>query len=474
MICYNCGCTLSEHDFCTSCRADVSQYKKIMYISNRFYNEGLEKAKVRDMSGSITALRQCLKFNKNNVEARNLLGLVYFETGEVVAALSEWVISQNIRPKKNIANDYIEMVQSNPTRLDTINQTIKKYNLALKYANQDSEDLAVINLKKVISLNPKFIRARQLLALLYINKDQWEDAKKQLIKCAEVDIGNITTQRYRKEVDDMLAPVDGARGGRKKQKNDDPVAYKSGNELVIVPPTNNSNKGASMVINIAVGVLIGVAVAWFLIMPARVSRASADSEAKIKEVNEQLDAKTADIEELKSSLESAQAQILAQNEELEAAALADGSSGSTYALIQAANEYLSVMNDELPDYNTMADYLDEVDVATLGEDSSEPPLQLYNSLLGLAGPELASGFYDAGYEAYSSGDYEVAIENLNRAYQYNTSNGDALYYLAQSYNHSGDEKNAIETYRKVVEEFPDTEKASKSEGYLEQLTGNAD
>ena len=157
MFCYNCGCHLSEHDFCTSCGADVSLYKKIMCMSNRFYNDGLEKAGVRDLTGAINSLRQSLKFNKNNIEARNLLGLVYFETGEVVAALSEWVISKNMRPEKNIADDYINMLQSNATRLDAINQTIKKYNQALVYCNQDSKDLAIIQLKKVLSLNPKFI-----------------------------------------------------------------------------------------------------------------------------------------------------------------------------------------------------------------------------------------------------------------------------------------------------------------------------
>ena len=78
MFCYNCGCHLSEHDFCTSCGADVSLYKKIMCMSNRFYNDGLEKAGVRDLTGAINSLRQSLKFNKNNIEARNLLGLVYF------------------------------------------------------------------------------------------------------------------------------------------------------------------------------------------------------------------------------------------------------------------------------------------------------------------------------------------------------------------------------------------------------------
>ena len=113
MNCYYCGCRLSEHDFCTGCGTDVSTYKKIIYNSNRCYNDGLEKATVRDLTGAITSLRQSLKFDKTNIEARNLLGLVYFEMGEVVAALSEWVISKNLRPNKNIADDYIDMIQAN-------------------------------------------------------------------------------------------------------------------------------------------------------------------------------------------------------------------------------------------------------------------------------------------------------------------------------------------------------------------------
>lgn len=138
MFCYNCGCHLSEHDFCTSCGADVSLYKKIMCMSNRFYNDGLEKAGVRDLTGAINSLRQSLKFNKNNIEARNLLGLVYFETGEVVAALSEWVISKNMRPEKNIADDYINMLQSNATAWMPLTRpsrnTIRHWSIAIRTA----------------------------------------------------------------------------------------------------------------------------------------------------------------------------------------------------------------------------------------------------------------------------------------------------------------------------------------------------
>lgn len=72
MKCYNCGCNLSEKNFCTGCGVDVTLYKKIIYMSNRYYNDGLEKANVRDLSGAIISLKQSLKLNKNNMNARNL------------------------------------------------------------------------------------------------------------------------------------------------------------------------------------------------------------------------------------------------------------------------------------------------------------------------------------------------------------------------------------------------------------------
>ena len=77
---------------------------------------------------------------KYNIHARNLLGLVYFETGEVVAALSEWVISKNMQPENNIAADYINRLQKNANRLDTINMSIKKYNQCLEYCKRGSVD----------------------------------------------------------------------------------------------------------------------------------------------------------------------------------------------------------------------------------------------------------------------------------------------------------------------------------------------
>ena len=159
MQCYNCGADLTEKNFCTNCGADVSRYKKLLSISNYYYNDGLDKAGVRDLSGAIESLKLSLKFNKYHIEARNLLGLIYFEMGETVPALSEWVISKNLRPEKNIADDYINAVQKSPTQLEEFAQMSRKYNQALNYCYQDSKDLARIQLKKVLSDHPNFVQA---------------------------------------------------------------------------------------------------------------------------------------------------------------------------------------------------------------------------------------------------------------------------------------------------------------------------
>ena len=154
--------------------------------------------------------------NKNHTNARNLLGLVYFEMGEAVPALCEWIISKNLKAEKNVADDYLSYVQSSASRLEAINQTIKKYNQALAYCQQGSKDLAVIQLKKVLSMNSKFIRAHQLLALLYMDAEQWEKAKRELTKCLALDRNNTTTLVYMKEVDSILTPEDGVKPMKKK------------------------------------------------------------------------------------------------------------------------------------------------------------------------------------------------------------------------------------------------------------------
>ena len=462
MICYNCGCRLSEKNFCTGCGADVTLYKRIMYASNRFYNEGLEKARVRDLSGAIHNLRECLKLNKNHIEARNLLGLVYFERGEVVAALSEWVISKNIKSEKNIADDYINMIQNNPGRLDTFNQTVKKFNQALAYCQQDSLDLAVIQLKKVLSMNPRFLQAHQLLALLYINNQEWEKAKKELDRCIKIDTNNTITLRYMKEVEEMM-PSEEERGKKKKEA----IVYQSGNDTVIQPVGRKDNAGLRTVLNIVLGIVIGVGVAWFLVLPARVQNAQSKAQTEKNAISEQLDAKAVEVAELTKQIEELTQEKDSLNSSLSQAQGVNAAAIASDDLIEAAVMYLNKTGDEMQIASAMEEITDEY----LESEASESFKTLYQTLLGEIGPTVAQTYYNTGYEAYRTEDYETAIENLEKAFKYEPANGEALFNLGNAYNKSGDTASAISVYKQVIELFPDTEKARKSENYIKEIQG---
>lgn len=99
--------------------------------SDYWYNDGLSKANIHDLSGAIASLKRSLQYNRSNIQARNLLGLVYYGQGEVAEALVEWIISKNLKSYENIANYYIKKVQESSGELERMNQAIHKYNQCL-------------------------------------------------------------------------------------------------------------------------------------------------------------------------------------------------------------------------------------------------------------------------------------------------------------------------------------------------------
>ncbi len=477
MFCYNCGCHLSEHDYCTSCGVDVSLYKRIMSLSNAFYNEGLARAGLRDLTGAVTSLRQSLKFNKNNIEARNLLGLVYFEMGETVNALSEWVISKNTRPEKNIADDYINMIQASASRLDAINQTIKKYNQALAYCRQDSKDLAVIQLRKVLSLNPKFIRAHQLLALLYMESEQWDKAKRELVKCADMDRNNIQTLTYMREVDHMLAPDDAGRVSRRKDK-DESVRFQTDNEVLIQPRgiKEPRRSGVGTLLNIALGLIIGAAAMYFLVVPAVRTNVNNDSQQKILEISNQITAKNNEITDLESQIERIQQEKEGLQEELNRYAGTDGTLQSMEQLLTAAAEYLSATqlaegSEEREQHILQtATILEQVRDSVVLEETSEAFQNLYKAIHDTIGPHMSQLYYNIGNNEYNAGNWAEAIEALEKSIDYDPENGDPYYILGHAYRLTENKEKAIAAYEKFVELMPLRDRANTARRYIAELS----
>ncbi len=458
MKCIYCGAELTRDKYCPNCRADVKLYKRIIMASNYYYNEGLARASVRNLSGAIESLNKSLRYNKMNIAARNLLGLVYFEVGETVSALSEWVISRSIQSEENDAERYLNAIQKNSSKLETINQTIKKYNQALQYCKQNSKDMALIQLKKVLSLNPKLVKGHQLLALLYMQEGRYDAARASLRAAAKIDTGNTLTLRYLKEINSMLHGTVKEKKGRKEEKNEDLISYKSGNETIIQPTHFKDNSAVSTIVNIIIGIAIGACITGFLIVPSVRHSAKSEANTAVKEANDTIASKNQTIE----SLENQIADLTGKVNDAKEADKETASQIATYeqllnAYVAYTAEDITGAGDALADVNT--DYLSASAKAT------------YDNINATVNAKYIETAYQEGFQAYNQRNYTDAATNLQKVVDMEETymDGNAIYYLAQAYRNLEENVKAAEYYQKMVTMYPGTERAANSQQYLDTM-----
>ena len=467
MRCIYCNTPLAAIDYCPGCGADVTLQKRIVRISNLLYNEGLEKALVRDMEGAITCLKRSLKFNKENIDARNLLGLCYYETGEAVSALCEWVISKNLKGEDNIADSYINELQSNKNRLDTINQTIRKYNQSVLYCREDNEDMAIIQLKKVISQNSKFVKAYQLLALLYMKRQEYERARKLLKKAANIDTTNTTTLRYLQEIEDVTGKSTrvGKKHWRFEKEKEEAVSgtlrYMSGTEMVIQPTTFRDSSTIATFINIILGILLGGAIVWFLVVPANRQQVNDEANRQVTDANTKLASEAARAQDLQDEIDGYKSQVDSANQDKEDALK---KAQSYDDLLAAVNKYVS---GDVSGASTAVAALD-------ASDFDGNAKTLYDSMASAVGTSLFSQYYNTGATAYLAGDYTTAADQLQKAVDADTERkssdyAQAMLCLGISYYQLGQQDKANEILNKFTDYYPN--QASQAQGYITSGSG---
>lgn len=436
--------------------------KKIVYQSNYWYNDGLRKAQIRDMSGAIVSLRRSLQFNRENIAARNLLGLVYYGIGEVPEALVEWIISKNLRPRDNIADYYIKNVQTSAKELEAINLAIRKFNQCLAYCQQNGEDLAVIQLKQVISSHPDFLKAYQLLALIYLHTGQYVHARQMIKEARKLDTTNEITLKYMHE----LTRKRGRQRYRQGRKKEEAVEYSLGNETIIQPKHSRLKElaGHLAVANIFIGAVIGAAVIWFLVAPAVNQSQSYQMNNQMKEYSEQIKSLEAQVSAQTRTLDN----YRASGETTEADAEKAQTTADSYENLMTASEQY----DSGEYGNTeIADTLLKINRTVLGTKAQE----LYDSLTSKVYPDACQSNYNTGSEALDSGNYEAAAEALGKAVRMDEgyNGGQALFKLGKAYMNNGDKENAAVYFQKVVDSYGDSEYAAEAKTNLDTLAGES-
>ena len=432
---------------------------KLVYQSNYWYNDGLKKANIRDLSGAIVSLRRSLQYNRENIATRNLLGLVYYGRGDVVEALVEWILSKNFQSQDNIANYYISKVQEVPGELEKINQAVKRYNQSLEYARQKGEDLAIIQLKKAVAAHPGYVKAYQLLALLYLKTEQYANARKALRTAHRLDTTDDFTLRYMHELNEIRKTrvVNLKENERQDQQT---VTYNIGNETIIQPVSSNfkENTGLHTIVNILIGVAVGVSVMWFLVMPAVSSARQKDLNKQTVQFSDKMATQDAQISVLKKELEEYRSTSEASEN---AKATAESTRDSYEIVINIARHFSAGDMSNA----AMLEELLKVNPDSLGTEGKDK----YDEVTGSLFPTMCQKLLSDAKKSFEVANYPTSIENLEKIMKMEEGykDGAAMLLLAQSYEKSGEQDKANLLYQKLVENYGETDAGKDAQEALD-------
>lgn len=336
VLCPHCGAQVRKNGYCSECYLPLSMLKKAQNTSNYYYNIGYDRASARDLSGAIESLLQALRYNKRNVPARNLLGLIYYEMGEAVQAMSEWVMSINYQQENNLATKYLKELKKDPARLESVDQLARKFNMAIQYAHSEDYDLSILQLKSALSDNPHFVKGYLLLALLYIGTDNYEKARVTLRRVLKIDKANFLAVHYLREMgdteeniiemrkqnvdndglldDDYLEEIVVTEDGRAPKKIEKKNLFQ---EIKAKKDTSVVRTGQFGQVSLAkysglymlLGLVFGVLLFSFFILPGQKKKLRVENEQLIKTYSEELAGKNSTINSLSAEVDSLTKQI---------------------------------------------------------------------------------------------------------------------------------------------------------------------
>ena len=409
--------------------------QKIQFAANSYYNRGLEMAKERDLSGAALYLKRALQFNKYHTDARNLLGLIFYEMGETSDALTQWVISINLQPENNRADHYLDEVQRKPGQLEIASQTIKKYNQALFHAQGGSDDLA---------------------ALLYMEHGDHTKAGKSLFKVLQIDKTNQKAQRYMEYVKSRTGKAD-----VEKRKMKNAFSHREmQDDDVILPPTYKENTGWQSIINIAIGLFLGAVLVVFMVMPARERSLNYEHNQEMRAYADKLNLANQKADSLQKEADQYRQEKEAAEENLSSLMGDSDSTLSQYGtMVQILNAWRK------GDIQTAVQLYIGLDQSKITDESMAGVLGELQAEMNASAPAVLESL---GAQSTAAGDYDTALHYYEKYMEINDKNPQIIFNMAMIYKTKGDEETADQLFGQVIMNFADSplaESARAERGY---------
>ena len=374
--------------------------------------------------------------------------------------------------EENIYGAELEEIRKNKTELYKANQMIKKYNQALNYAKQGNDDLAMLQLKNVVAAIPNFVDAYLLMALLSIKDENHEAARSFLDTILKIDPENESAKDYIKEfeipreVETVTQKEEPEKKKKEKKKEKKPAKQtsdapkKKPENPFHISSIQENEAGKGPMFYMVIGIVIGVIVAAVLIYPTVRASFNHKNSSQVEDYKEQILAKDTQLKSNEKKIKEAQAAQKKAEDELEEYVGTSKKDGIYDLLLTALQEY----SDR--NYTESAVALLDIDRDKL---TTKNMKSIYDDLTAKVYPNARSGLYSKGRSAYYAKDYKTAISYLKKAIEVSDTDVYAYNFLAQSYEASGDEKNAKKTYETIIKKFPSTNSARNAQNKINAM-----
>ena len=439
----------------------MKKNRRLEQISNGYYNLGLSLAKERNLSSALNALSISLGLNKKNTDARNLYGLIQFEMGEETKALISWVISININPINNPAQNYLQKLRNKSAYLEKSQDAISKYNKAISQIKTVNYDMARITLKQAVDIRPHFVKAMLALALLDIREGKSSEAKKLLENVLAIDIFNTRAITYLEEMKPLTE-----KNSRKEKlsvigspvKKEKPV--ENVNNGMPVTEIYKNYSGMFTAINVGIGLIVGACAMVFLYMPTMKVALNNAHNKEIVEISQQLNDVNLSIETLKSENEGLNEQVNKLTEVNNTS-----TENMNYKLLQYVYFLGLIKEYNTKNYTRAAEIFSNLDVGQLTDVDNGLGISVTGTFAEMApkmrdeGPKLLLKVADG---LNKSGDFAGAIGYYDAALRISPDYVEAKYKKALAYKTMGDVDTANNLFTEIITNYPDDRFANES------------
>ncbi|MFR3727966.1 hypothetical protein [Lacrimispora sp.] len=428
--------------------------RKTRYIANSYYNMGLDKARLRDLSGAAECLKKSLHFNKYMTDARNLLGLIYYEVGEVGDALVQWVISMNLQPEENRADYYLGEIQRKKGTMDNERRLVRRFNQALVYAQNGSEDLAILQLNKVVESKPNYVKAQLLFAILCIARGDYQKAGKAVNKVLQIDCNHPKALYYKSLVKSSGVNIKSEKEPEKRKLKNAVSHRQMEDDDVIIPPSYRETTRDQAVMNILAGLVLGAAVIFFLVMPANTKSINEAHNKEMLKYSEQLSQANKKSDSLNAQLETLKAEKKAAEDSL---ASLTNNADSILAQYQAVIGILEAYKKN--DFNTAVKIYAGLDPTLITSEDVQAVIGEIRKDMAEKGTSILE---DLGDKATAAGDSQTALVYYSKCIELKPASWQAKFKSAVIYKGMDQKDQANGLFSDIINNSKDAELTAKA------------